>query len=71
MPVFTVEAENLLAVLPEGLDKKQTIFQLDRIFHQEEDEEIKSLIIQGKSKLENLYNIAFDESPYILVEYLA
>ncbi len=51
---FTIEEENLLAILQEGLDNKQTLFELDRLYHLEEDEAMQSLILQCKRKIEGI-----------------
>ena len=50
---FTIEEENLLAILPEGLDNKQTLFELDRLYHLEEDKEMQNLILQCKESVDN------------------
>jgi hypothetical protein len=70
MPLFTVEEENLLAILPEGLDKDQIIFELERMFHLEEGEEMKVLIHQCKMNLEGIEDIALENSYFTLAENL-
>ena len=63
-----VEEENLLAILPEGLDTKQTFFELDRLYHLEEDEDMHQLILQCRHKIEGVQDLALDEYPIYVAE---
>lgn len=60
MMLFTIEEENLLATLPEGLDTKQTLFELDRLYHLENDQEMQALVLQCKHKIEVIQDVDLD-----------
>lgn len=66
---FTIEEENLLAILPEELDTKQALFELDRLYHiEEEDDEMQNLILQCRLKIEDMQDGKMEQYPLCVAE---
>lgn len=57
-----------MAILSEGLDIKQTLFELDRLYHLEEDQEMQSLILQCKRRIEGIGDLSLDQYPLCVTE---
>ena len=68
---FTIEEENLLAILPQGLNTRQTLFELDLLYHLEEDKEMQNLILQCKRKIEGMQDESLENYPFCVAEEMS
>lgn len=68
---FTIEEENLLAILPKELNSKQTLFELDRLCHLEKDDEMQNLILQCRLKIEGIQGESMEQYPLCVAEEMS